>query len=537
MSCLFVITAVAILSCVPPVSRDALTHHLAVPKLWLAQGAVCEIPAISFSYYPMNLDLLYAVPLYFGNDILPKFIHFSFSLLTAWLMFSYLRKRLDIFYALLGVFFFLSLPVIIKLSISVYVDLGLIFFSFASLVCLFKWIEKEFHLRFLILSAIFCGLALGTKYNGLILLFLLSFFVPYISSSNLSQPASKSVGYGVIFFIMAILIFSPWMIKNYLWTNNPLFPLYDKWFNPVYADTANHISHFILRSINYDESWWEIALIPVRIFFQGADGSPRLFDGKLNPLLFLFPFFAFLPLRTGDSSIGYKEAVQRYQIEKKILLAFSILFLLIAFFKADMRIRYVAPIIPPIVILAVFGLHNTLTFFKLRCSAKVGKTGAWGVCMMVILLSSMNLAYIWEQFKYVDPIPYIKGQITRDAYIEKYCREYPALRFANENLPGNSKILGFFMGNRLYYSDREMIFDIALFQEAAKKTDLPENIVSALDKKNITHLLIRYDLFNVWIRDNFDSDARQEIKILFKKHLTLLFSRGGYGLFQVESGR
>ena len=76
------VVSIVILSCVPPVSKDALVHHLAVPKLYLKHGGMYEIPFMPFSYYPMNLDLIYLIPLYFGNDILPKFIHFSFALLT-----------------------------------------------------------------------------------------------------------------------------------------------------------------------------------------------------------------------------------------------------------------------------------------------------------------------------------------------------------------------------------------------------------------------------------------------------------------------
>ena len=141
------LVSIVILSGVPPVSRDALTHHLAVPKLYLKHGGMYEIPSLTFSYYPMNLDLLYIVPLYFGNDIVPKFIHFTFALLTAWLVFSYLQKRLNRVYALAGALFFLSLPVILKLSTTVYVDLGLIFFSTWSLIYLLKWIEKQFHIQ------------------------------------------------------------------------------------------------------------------------------------------------------------------------------------------------------------------------------------------------------------------------------------------------------------------------------------------------------------------------------------------------------
>ena len=80
-----VVVSIIILASVPPVSRDALVHHLAIPKLYLKHGGIYEIPEAQFSYYPMNLDLLYAIPLYFENDILTKYMHFGFALLTAYL--------------------------------------------------------------------------------------------------------------------------------------------------------------------------------------------------------------------------------------------------------------------------------------------------------------------------------------------------------------------------------------------------------------------------------------------------------------------
>src|SRR5512139_1291296 len=115
------ILCVVVLSWVPPVGKDELVHHLAVPKLYLKHGEMMEIPFMPFSYYPMNLDLLYLIPLYFGNDIIPKFIHFSFALLTAGLVFGFLKRRTSAGYAWFGAVFFLSIPIIVKLSISAYV--------------------------------------------------------------------------------------------------------------------------------------------------------------------------------------------------------------------------------------------------------------------------------------------------------------------------------------------------------------------------------------------------------------------------------
>ena len=61
----------------------------------------------------MNLDLLYIIPFYFGNDIIPKYIYFVLALLTAVFIFRCLRRRIDVVYALLGKVLFLSLSFIV----------------------------------------------------------------------------------------------------------------------------------------------------------------------------------------------------------------------------------------------------------------------------------------------------------------------------------------------------------------------------------------------------------------------------------------
>ena len=51
----FMITEI-LLNLTPPISRDAIIHHLAIPKLWLAHGGFYEIPWADFSYYPTQLS-------------------------------------------------------------------------------------------------------------------------------------------------------------------------------------------------------------------------------------------------------------------------------------------------------------------------------------------------------------------------------------------------------------------------------------------------------------------------------------------------
>jgi len=549
------IVSIILLSSVPPVCRDSLTHHLAVPKLYLNHGGIYEIPSVIFSYYPMNLELLYLIPLYFGNDIVPKYIHFVFALLTAFLVYGYLKKRTDRNFALFGALFFLSIPVIVKLSITVYVDLGLIFFLTASLMFLFKWIEYGFRLKHLFFSAIFCGLALGTKYNALIVFFLLSMFVMFaysrVSSNEENRPGSirksstvslKALFFGALYIFIVLLVFSPWMIRNYVWTKNPVYPLYQGFFNrinagpvPVAQDRGDNSeeeaiknnkgkewSHFAIRRIIYNESLMQTVLVPVRIFFEGEDGNPKYFDGKLSPFLFILPLFAFFRIKRDNSVI---------RLEKEILLLFSILFILFSFATTDMRIRYIAPVIPPLVMLSVMGLHNIFSLLSARFPVLSGSMLSCCLFFFLAVIISINGVYVLRQFRLVNPVGYLQGNMGRDEYIEKYRPEYAAIKYANNNLSEDAKILCFFLGNRRYYSDREMLFDETILIRSVKSRNM---IRSDLRKKRITHLLIWYEMFNKWVENNFSENEKILIDKFFREDTALLFSKGGYGLFKLE---
>jgi 4-amino-4-deoxy-L-arabinose transferase-like glycosyltransferase len=554
------IISIVILSSVPPVSRDALTHHLAVPKLYLHHGGIYEIPSLIFSYYPMNLDLIYLLPLYFGYDIIPKFIHSAFAFLTAWLIFGYVKKKSDSVFALTSVLLFLSLPIIVKLSVTAYVDLGLAFFSTAALIYLFKWAEKAFDLKCLIISAVCCGLAMGTKYNGLIVCCLLTLFVPFIylrnikcaenSKSNESGTIGrghslKSLGYAAIFVIVAIAIFSPWAIRNFVWTGNPVFPLYDHWFHHAKAKPLSETGAdsadiddtrilksrkpkgiFVFRKIIHKENWWQTALIPVRIFFQGEDDNPRYFDGRLNPYLFFLPIFALL--------FG-RERPRHVKIQQIMLIAFSILYLLIAFFQSDLRMRYVVPIIPPLVILSGLGLHNIFLCLKNQniWYTRIGWKAAVTAGLAVLIF--MNAIYVAGLFHKIEPLSYLSGRVARDYYIEKFRPEYAAMQYANRNLPGTAKIFGLFLGDRGYYLDREIFFGDRLFKEIVTQADSAGQISQALTERQITHLLVRVRLFRQWAFGQFKHEEKLLLMDFFNLHLETVFTKGGYALYQLQN--
>lgn len=526
---LIALIAVVLLSLVPPISRDALTHHLAIPKLYLQHGGIFEIPDLDFSYYPMNLDLLYMIPLYFSNDIIPKFIHFLFALLTSALIYRYLTDKLDKLYGLTGALFFLTIPIILKLSITVYVDLGLLFFTTASLLLLFQWLEKNYQYRYLITAGICCGLAVGTKYNGLISLLLLSACAPILYIRSCRQQGKKNIKalqYGSIFCMTAIAVASPWLIRNALWTGNPLYPLYDNLFHPALHQAGSvGIDIFTTRRLLFHESPLQILLLPLRIFFHGQDNNPQYFDGRLNPFLLFLPIFAFIQTK--------KSVLVR--LEQKIMLAFCVLCLLFALFQTGIRIRYIAPIIPFLVILSMFGLYNLTALASHLVKERTKATEILPILLITMMLG-YNGQYLVQQFRYVRPFDYLTGKISRDKYIARYVQEYPVVLFANHHKETKEKTLCLFVGNRGYYMDFPHIFDVptnksSFFAELVSQTSDPSTLAQILQKKGYKRILLRNDLTNFWLNN---LKKHKNIAAFFFQHQAkLIYSKNGYSLFDI----
>lgn len=540
------ICCILILSSVPPISRDALNHHLVVPKLYLLHGGIYEIPHMFFAYFPMNVDLLYMVPLYFGNDIAPKYIHFFFALLTAGLIFKYLKKELNNIYGMIGALFFLTIPVVVKLSVTVYVDLGLIFFSWATLYYFLEWYDTNFRFRYLLISGVFCGLALGTKYNGLILLPIMGVLVAVGFSLKKNRLLDKNetlkrnvnsihgIKWGGLFLLVALIVFSPWMVRNIIWKQNPVYPLFDRVFHSLSSSAPSSPNDkqnqedsqnaFWTRRHIYKESFGETLLIPVRAFFQGQDDNPKYFDGRLNPFLFFLPIMAFF--RRKEDSCSEKKA------HKFVFLLFSVFFILFVLFQSDFRIRYMSPAIPPLIVLAVFGLKNILGI------AATQKTGWTKTIMMsvgvftIILAFAYNANYICEQFYYyIRPMDYLSGKVDRDTYISRYRKEHAVMVRANQVLPAGAKVLCLSIGDRTYYLDRaaHLAKD---FYDRKNGTFNESDILKKLKRYGTTHVIVdKHTLFN-WLR-TLDGNERGAFLNVFQHNTKTMYEKNGVLLLEV----
>lgn len=516
---LLVLSVEVVLGLVPPTARDELIHHLAIPRLYVDAGRIFEIPFALHSYYPMLLDMLYTPFVKWGWDSIPKLIHGLFGLLTGLLLYAYLAHRLSPLYGLLGFFFFISTPIVLKLGNLAYVDLGLTFYSAASLLCLLRWVEEMGARRWLILSALSAGFALATKPNGLLVFLLLFFLLVFILGKASPGKMSTAIAWASLFLLLAFIPFSPWFFKNLSLTGNPFFPLLSGFFGGAgggdggAAYGGSSLGILTKRHLLYGESWWQMVSLPLRVFFSGQDNHPQYFDGVLNPILILF-----LPWASKGKWVG----------EKRLFFAFAFFYFLYTFFLVDLRIRYLLPMIPPLVVLLVFGIHNVY----LRI---VHPSWLWAG---VAFLLAWNGFYLAGYFREVSPLPYLRGQERREAYLRRRVVDFPAMEYINGHLPAKARLYFLFTGNQGYYCERDYFYDtgetgrtlLRILRLASNEREIREE----LGMRGITHLLVRQDLLLSFLRNNLTPGQQEKWGRFQNRYLKVLFELRGYSVYEVQ---
>jgi Dolichyl-phosphate-mannose-protein mannosyltransferase len=542
LSIIMLLCIETILNLTPPISRDALIHHLAVPKLWLKHGGIYEIPWANFAYYPMNINLLYAVCLYFNNDIAPKFIHLAFGMGSGFLIYFYIKPKYSRNWGLLGMVIFITTPIVIWLSTTAYVDLGMTFFSTASVMAFIKWRDSEYKdVKWFFLSGLGMGIAVGSKYNALIAWFILNMLL-MLSVVRDTHRQTAALRYGILFFMITAFVASPWYVKNYLQTGNPFYPLFDGVFKSLNhhltqeaayrhaIEKTRQIGFFKLREIMYGESFWDTLLIPIRMFFQGKDNSYQFFQGVLNPILIIFSPFILLK--------------KRYGKDKFIFAIFTVFFIIAAYFLTAKQVRYILPVLPFLAILAVMGVKDILDKLgekTLYSSLRLGNTTKSMVSIFVLasvaILVIFNFIYLKDRIKTINPFPYVLGKETREAFLKHHLLHYDAVEYVNHFLPDDAVVFTMFLGRRGYYLDRayknDASFGMATLKHMINTSEDEKKFIEYVRSMGITHILMRIDLVNTYLKDNFPKDAIRRLTTLETKYWKKVYEDKGYVVWNI----
>ena len=506
------VVAIAVLDLVPPVARDELTHHLAIPELYVRARRIIEIPFADQSYYPMLVDMLYTPLLQWLPDQIPKYLHLLLGLGGAAWIVLYLRRTLTAANAALGGLVFLTVPVVFDLAASAYVDLGLLFYATGALVALLLWSEES-ELRWLIASGLLAGFGASTKYNGLLILPLLAAGVVWLSPGDSSDR--RRLSFAAVFVAMALLPMLPWLVKNLQETGNPLFPLFKGILggHPLPSESGA-LDLLTKRRALYGESWLEIALIPLRIFVTGRLGDPARFDGVFNPVLLIAVIAA---------------VRSRASRRDRFIALYAGLYVLLAFFLTTFRARYCLVIAAPLTILAVEQLARYQQAGGL--SAMIARVAVAGG----LLFSVFHFGLLWQG---LDPLSFLSGRLSRDAYIARFVPEYRVLQFANRHLDPSARLYLLFLGSRSYYCERDFVYDFyysgTMLRQCLGDCDDGAAVASCLRRERVSHLLWADELLVRYLEDNLTPAQISCWQSFASNHLQPLYRSGGFGLYALR---
>lgn len=229
---------------VPEREVDSLWYHLFVPQFYLNHGGrIQEVPFNLPSNYPMNVHLHYAVTLMLGNDTSAKV--FTLCHLAPLLIgLAGAAKRYAGRQWMLPVCVILLACVHYKLPVMANVYRPLQLSLLLSTLLLLYHYESGRKPAFY-LAAVFCGMALGTKFTAIFFVF--GAHIVYMglrwvfTRRSRLMPVLKTVA---IYSLIAWAMASPWLVKSYLYTGNPFFPALGEVFNtkPHYQSVTDTYS-------------------------------------------------------------------------------------------------------------------------------------------------------------------------------------------------------------------------------------------------------------------------------------------------------
>lgn len=277
----------------PELAFDALWYHLTLPKLFLLHNAVYHIPGglLYYSDMPKLTEMLYVGALSIGNEILAKFVHFLFGILTCIVLFVLAKKYTNYKVAVFAVAIFYSNLVVGWLSITAYNDLTRTFFEISALYYFLEWIHTK-SWRNLAKTGILIGMAISTKLVALASIGIFFIIIIYINRRNFPIRRWFAQEWFIIFFSLIVPL--PWFIFSYLQTGNPIYPL----FSPIFTSVNEKVFDIhLINPITVITTFWNTftrANDPISPLYLILFPLVLLYFPKSNSTMKIVYLYAFL---------------------------------------------------------------------------------------------------------------------------------------------------------------------------------------------------------------------------------------------------
>ncbi|MDO9559166.1 MAG: glycosyltransferase family 39 protein [Syntrophales bacterium] len=508
---LLCLLASLLLTLTPEIGKDALIYHLAVPKLFLKHHGFTFIPGNIFSNYPLHSEMLFLVGLFLQGDILARGMHFLMLLFILLGMDQFIRYRMKSHdYPALSLLIFCTLPSVFAVSHMAYDDLFVTFYSMAAVFAFINWFDRP-EKGWLILSGVFSGLALASKYTALFLPFLGCLGILWAARHHrfrLGGTFRMLLLYGVIVAIVG----SPFYIKNWIVTGNPFYPfLYGIFGGRGWEPQQAQFYDFFVQSLGMGRTFLDYILLPWNLSFLAKMDSIH-FDGMIGPI-----FIVTLPFAIG---------IRKASMVLKIMGIYC--FLMFLFWaSAAQQIRYLIPIFPFLAIIT----GSILTGYQRK------KMVFYLLSFLIAGSLAFNGYNIVKEFRRIAPVNVVIGKESRAEFLDRMLPSYGMFDYMNRHLPPDAKIFLIYMKNWTFLCEKECysdsMFESYTIQKLLSQASTPAEVFSALTGKGFTHIL--FDINYIYGPPSTFTPSEQALFQAFThEHLVLAKTDLSYYLYRIR---
>ena len=279
----------------PDYGWDAFAYHLALPERYLFRNRIVVTPLFPHSAFPQTVEMLYLIALSLDSGALAKLIHLQFGVLTALAVFAVARSA-SIRAGVLAVAILAADPLFNWELAVAYNDLAATLFAVLAAAAFDEW-RRTNAAESLRVAAVFAGACASVRYPAgavpAAMFALIWLRLPWRAWRPKRRPS-------LIFAGVAALVLSPWLLRNLVFTGNPVSPAAQsvlhapghEYFNPV----ALEQSVAFTRSVGFGRGIDDLMLLPVNITLRARIGDYAGFGFRIG-VLYVAGVVAFLMMR------------------------------------------------------------------------------------------------------------------------------------------------------------------------------------------------------------------------------------------------
>jgi hypothetical protein len=268
----------------PETSPDGSAYHLGLVDRYARARGFVHITTNMYAYLSQGTEMLYFYAFAIGKHSAAALVHFAFLVTLPFAMLAYARRFGFPVAGLVAALLVYLSPIVGFDGSTAYIDVAVACVLFVLFYLLQIW-DEERTLTLLVPIGLLAGFAYAMKYTAFLAVPYALGFVGWKllrGRKALLKPLAVVAG-------CALVMILPWVIKNWLWVDNPFSPLFNKYFPNRYIHIIfeQEYRHQLATWNGVTDRW----TIPVEATIKGG-----ALQGVLGPVFLLFPL-ALLALR------------------------------------------------------------------------------------------------------------------------------------------------------------------------------------------------------------------------------------------------